>query len=254
MSPCLSTNTASDRPDTEWRFAKMKRNGLCAACLLLAACIAPPAPADLSEVLLRDATGYPNMIYTNGNRSLGGFYAGILGWDITGYRMTIGEPTEITRIAGVGGDFEGYHSPVGINFYLNVYSAHDGLPREDAFAANPWFGNVVSDLSIGGASTSAPFGMSDENYPRYYITFDLEADNKYYFGADRTQESRSYAIDKGCRTDRFATHRREWRHFGYTMSRPDPTTLASGRGRAHGSLRDHDCCCANKSQPPRNRE
>jgi hypothetical protein len=63
-----------------------------------------------------------------------------------------------------------------------------------------------------------------------------------------------FVVDKGFGTDGFPTHGPEWRHCGYMMSPPGRPMLASGRGHACGSPRDHNRCSFHKSRPYGNRK
>ena len=131
------------------------------------------------EHKIRSATGYPDVSKTNGSELVAGFYIQPDFWGVTAHRVTITKPTEITKIAGVGGS-PNSDAPwlPNASFHLNVHNAHDGLSREDAFGENPFHGYIVDDLTIGGVSTSEVFGINSENNINYYITVDLVENNR----------------------------------------------------------------------------
>ena len=70
-------------------------------------------------------------------------------------------------------------------FWLNVHSAHDEFATpEDAFAADPFHGNIIDNIRIYGnticGDNAPPMGISFKGDPRYYLTFDLSQNNSQF--------------------------------------------------------------------------
>jgi hypothetical protein len=98
------------------------------------------------------------------------------------------------------------------------------LPPEWALAVLAHTRTVIAVLQAFDRHGVRPEGVLRLQVPQAILAW--TSDNKSEFGTDNLLKPRYFVFDKGYGTDHFAMHRREWRHFGYRMSRHNPTMLA----------------------------
>jgi hypothetical protein len=109
------------------------------------------AAAQPTEIMLRDATGYPNSSHTDGRLPMPGNSsgAGEVSYHVTAVALHCSAGTGVTRFAGVGYDL---HS-IPFNWHeivwtLNVWQEDGSQSASELFEQSPKVGNVVSQLQL----------------------------------------------------------------------------------------------------------
>ncbi len=127
---------------------------------------------EANAATIRAASGYPNVLKTNGHPSVESFSEGVPDgyWALIGFRMILDKPTVITGIAGVGGAYDTAEPGFtwsDVRAELNVYS---GPP---AFVANTMMGDVYHTTNVQLVGTPVLFGKDYLGNDDYYVTFNV---------------------------------------------------------------------------------
>jgi hypothetical protein len=134
------------------------------------ALIAGVADAQPVEIMLRDATGYPDSSHTDGGLSLFGMpgnssNSGETSYHITALYLDLVHRTSITALAGVGFDMYSQDFNWDATIWrLNVWHAADDHSARELFELSPKQGNVISNQIL--SETHEDYGDGD-----YYLTW-----------------------------------------------------------------------------------